>query len=71
MKCREKTDSKNPRVAKRNRGKLIILSKGLACRTKKLRFIKEKGANVLLRSLGIKTPLRKNSSSRFSFDLKV
>ena len=42
LKCREKTDSKNPRCAKRNKGKLIILSKCAAYRTKKLRFIKEK-----------------------------
>ena len=65
MKFREKTDSKNPRVAKRNRGKLLILSKDPACRTNKLRFIKEKGANVLLSSLWTKTPLKKNSSSWF------
>ena len=57
MECREKTDSKNPRVANRNKEKLNSLSKCAVCDTKKLRFIKEQEASGLLSSLGIKTTL--------------
>ena len=45
LKCREKADSKNPKVAKTNTGKLINLSKCAACDTKRLRFIKEQEAS--------------------------
>ena len=41
LKCREKTDSKSPKVAKTNKGKLIILSKCTVSDTKISRFIKE------------------------------
>ena len=51
LKVREKTDDKNPRVPKANKGKLIILPKRAACNTKKLRFIKEQEASRLLSSL--------------------
>ena len=57
LKCREKTDSKNPKVGKTNTGKPIILPKYLGCDAKKLRFIKDQEASGLLSSLRITTPL--------------
>ena len=56
MKCRQKTDCKNPRIAKANKGGLTI-SKCPVRKNKKLRFIKEQEAIGFLSSLGIKTPL--------------
>ena len=44
MKCRERADNKNPRVAKTTKGKIIILIKCAVYDTKKLRFIKEQEA---------------------------
>ena len=52
----KKTDSKNPKVAKK--GRLIILWKGVICNSKKSRFIKEQEAIGLFSSLGRKAPLR-------------
>ena len=34
LKCREKADSKNPRVAKVNKGKQMVLSECAVCDTK-------------------------------------
>ena len=59
LKCREKADSKNPRFAKTNKGKLLFSSKYAVCDSQKLRFIKEQEASGLLTMLGIKTPLSK------------
>ena len=61
LKCRQKTDSKNSKVAKTNKGKLIILLKYAVCDNKKSTFIKEQEANGLLSSLRIKTPLKAHS----------
>ena len=47
------------RVAKKNKWKVIILSKCALCDTKNFRFIKEEANSGLLSSLGIKTPLSK------------
>ena len=58
--CREKTDSKSQRIAKKskiNEGKLIILSKCTVCQTGKSWFFREQVAGGLLGTLGIKTPL--------------
>ena len=52
----EKTDSKHPKQ-KRNKEKLMILSKCAICDTKKLRFIKEQKVSGLLSSLKTKTSL--------------
>ena len=41
LKCREKTDSENPRVIKTNKGRLMILSKCAMYDSKKSKFIKE------------------------------
>ena len=59
LKCRVKTDSKKPSVAKENIGKLMILSICAVWDTQKLRFIKEQEASGLLNSLGTKTPSSK------------
>ena len=57
LKCREKADSKNRRVVKVNKGRLMILPKCAVCDSKNSRFIKEQGG--LLSTLGIKTGLDK------------
>ena len=41
LKYGKKTKGKNPRAAKTNKGKPILLSKCTECGSKKLRFIKE------------------------------
>ena len=58
LKCTQKTESKNPRVAKANKGNLIIFIKMCSVLyKKKSRFIKKQEASGLLSSSGIKTPL--------------
>ena len=57
LKCRKKTKSKNPKVGRTNKLKLMFLSKCAGCDSKKSRFIKEQEASGLLSSLGIKTPI--------------
>ena len=55
LKCSKKANSKNPKVAWKNKEKLMILSKCAVCDTKKLRITKEEEGSGLLSSLGIKT----------------
>ena len=57
MKYRKNTESKNSKVAKANKGKLMLLSKCTGYDSKKSRFIKEQEASTLIRSLGLKTVL--------------
>ena len=63
MKCTKnktkKTDSKNSKVAKTNKWKLMILSKCVLFHGQKLKFIKEQEVTWFLSSLGIKTSLSK------------
>ena len=59
LKYREKSNSKNPKVAKTNKEQIIILSKCAVCNSKKSRFIKEQEASWLLSSLVTKTLLHK------------
>ena len=55
MQCRtKKTESKNPRVAKTNEGKLMLLWKCVVCGSKKLRFIKNHEVSRLLINLTLK-----------------
>ena len=61
LKCRKNTESKNPKVAKTKNRRIMILSKCALCAVKKPKFIKEQEASGLLRSLGIKTALKKMS----------
>ena len=59
LKCRKKTESKNPKAAKTKNGRIMLLSKCTVSDSKKSKFIKEQEASGLLSSLGIKTPLSK------------
>ena len=59
-----KKQSKNPRVAKWNKGKLMLLSKCVVCESKKSRFFKKQEASGLLSNLRIRTPLSKIPLSR-------
>ena len=56
LKCRKNTESKNPKVVKTKKGRIMPLSKCAVCDNKKSKFIKEKEASRLLSSLRIKTP---------------
>ena len=59
LKCRKKTESKNPRFAKTTKGKPMLISICAKYDSKKLRFMKEREASGLLTSLRIKTHLSK------------
>ena len=61
LKCWRNTESKNQKIAKTKKGKIMLLSKCAVCDSKKSRFMKEKEASELLSSLGIGIPLRKTS----------
>ena len=71
LKCRKKTESKNPKVARTKNRRIMLLSKYLVCDSKKLKFIKEQEASELLSSLGIKTPSSKIPIFGPVFDLRV
>ena len=58
LKCRENTETINPRVSKTTNGK-TMLWKCSICGRKKTRFIKKQEASVILSNLGLKTPLHK------------
>ena len=59
LKCRKNTESRNPKVVRAKKGKVMTLSKCEVCDGKKLKFIKKQEASSLSDSLGIKTPLSK------------
>ena len=55
LKCRKNTESKNPKVVKTKKGRIMLLSKCAVCNSKKLKFGKEQEAKGLLSKLtGIK-----------------
>ena len=56
LKCRQNTESKNPKVSRTKNWKIMLLSKYDVCDSKKWKFIKEQEASGLLSSLRIKTP---------------
>ena len=58
LKCKKKADSKNLKVTKTKKWKLIILSRYVVCDNEKSKFIKEEDASGLLSSQGIKTTVR-------------
>ena len=58
-KCKNDTESINPKVSKTNNGKTMMLSKCAICGSKKLKFIKKQEANGILSSVGIWTLLYK------------
>ena len=60
--CRKNAESKNPKVGRTKKGRIMLLSKCAVCGSKKSKFIKQQEACRLLSSLGIKTPLNKISS---------
>ena len=59
LKCRKNRESKNPKVAKTNHGRIMLLLKCVVCDSKKSKFIKEQEASGLLSSLVKKTSLSK------------
>ena len=52
-------EAKKRKIVKIDREMLIILSKCAVCHSKKLRFIKEQEASVLLSNLALKTLFNK------------
>ena len=61
LKCRKNTESKNPKVARKKNGRMMLWSKCAVCDGKKPQFIKQQEASRLLSSLGISTSLNKIS----------
>ena len=59
FKCRENTESINPKVSTTTNGEAIILSACDICGSKKSKFIKEQQAKGLLSKLGLRTSLSK------------
>ena len=59
LKCKNNTESINPKVSKTSNSKTMVLSKCAICGSKKSKFIKEQEAKGLLSNLGIRTPLNK------------
>ena len=59
LKCKESTESINPKVSKTSNSKAMILSTSAICGSKKSKFIKEQEAKGLLSNLGLRTPLNK------------
>ena len=55
LKCEKNAESKNPVVARRKDGRIMLLSKCAMCDSKKSIFIKQQEASQLLSSLEIKT----------------
>ena len=58
LKCKQNTETINPKTLATSNGKTMILSKLAICRVKKLKFIKKQEAKRLS-NLGIRTPLSK------------
>ena len=59
LKCKNYTESINPKVSATSNSKIMILSKCGICNSKKSKFIKKQEAKGLLSNLGIRTPLSK------------
>ena len=57
-KCRKNTESKNPKVARTENGRIMLLSKRAVCDSKKSKFIKQQEASELFKSSGTKTPCK-------------
>ena len=69
FKFRKNMGNKNPKVAKTNKRKLMVLSVCAVSDSKKSRFIKERGDSGLLTSSRLKTPL-KNVQYKVLFHFK-
>ena len=59
LKCKRDTENLDSKIFRTKNNRLIMQSKCNDCSMKKLRFVKEQEAKVLLSNLGIKTPLNK------------
>ena len=59
LKCKQNTESINPKVSETTNGKMMILSTCAICGSKISKFIKEQQAKGLLSNLGLRTPLNK------------
>ena len=59
LKCRKNTESKIPRVVKKNKGKPILLFKCAVCDSKKFEIYQREKVSGLLSNLGLKTSLSK------------
>ena len=59
LKCKQNTESINPKVSATSNGRTMVLSKCAVCGSKKSKIIKNQEAKRLLSSLGIRTPLSK------------
>ena len=58
LKCRNNTESENPKVVRTKTGRIMVLSKCSACNSKKSKFLREQEARGLLRNLtGVKISL--------------
>ena len=53
LKCRKNRESKNPKVVKTKKGRIMLLLKCVVCDSKKSKFIKEQKASGLLSFLVI------------------
>ena len=58
LKWRKNTESKNPKVARIEKGKIMLVSKCAVYDNKKSKFIRQQESSGLLSCLGIKTPLK-------------
>ena len=59
VKCRKHTENIDSKMFRTKNNRLIMQSKCSVCKNKKLRFVKEQEAKVLLSNSGIRTPLSK------------
>ena len=59
VKCKEDTENIDPKMFKTKNNTSIMQSKCPVCGIKKSRFVKEQETKVLLRNLGIRTPMSK------------
>ena len=59
LKCRKKSESKNPNAVRTKNRRMMLLSKSEVCDGKRSKFITEQEAARLLSSLEIKIPLNK------------
>ena len=59
LKCRQKTESENPKFVRTKNGRIMLLPKYAVCDDKKSKFIKGQEASRLLSSLETTTLLSK------------
>ena len=59
LKFGKNTETKNTKVARTERGRVMLLSKCAVCDCEKSKFIREQEFSILFSSLQIKTPLSK------------